>query len=112
LEPDEIRIVMEDFCQHGHGEWVDDGTQSRCMILWRQPKQFAADIYQWAEKNGFIGSVCTIYELHSGEDVDGTSFQGADEELFRRALAILEEQGKCVVFKGETSSEDGIKFFA
>ena len=47
----------------------------------------------------------------SGEDVNGMSFQGADEELLRRALAILEDQGKCTMFKGESSSEDGIKFF-
>ena len=39
------------------------------------------------------------------------SFQGADEELLRRGLGILEEQGKCTIFQGETSSEDGIKFF-
>jgi ESCRT-II complex subunit VPS25 len=38
------------------------------------------------------------------------SFQGADEELLRRALAILEERGKCTIFKGDTSNEDGIKF--
>ncbi len=46
----------------------------------------------------------------AGEDVNGMSFQGADEELLRRALGILEEQEKCTIFKGETSSEDGIKF--
>ena len=39
------------------------------------------------------------------------SFQGADEELLRRALSILEDQGKAAVFKGDTSEEDGIKFF-
>jgi len=39
------------------------------------------------------------------------SFQGADEDLLRRALATLEDQGKCTVFKGDTSEEDGIKFF-
>ena len=39
------------------------------------------------------------------------SFQGADEELLRRALHILEQQGKCTIFKGDTSEEDGIKFF-
>ena len=39
------------------------------------------------------------------------SFQGADEELLRKALSILEEQGKCTIFNGESSSEDGIKFF-
>lgn len=48
---------------------------------------------------------------NSGEDNNGMSFQGADEELLRRGLAILERQGKCTMFKGETSSEDGIKFF-
>jgi hypothetical protein len=39
------------------------------------------------------------------------SFEGADEQLLRRALAILEQKGKCTMFKGDSSSEDGIKFF-
>ncbi len=52
-----------------------------------------------------------ILLAYSGEDVNGMSFQGADEQLLRRALAILEDQGRCTMFKGETSSEDGIKFF-
>ena len=75
-------------------------------------EQLAADILQWAERNGYVGTVCTVYELHSGEDVNGMSFQGADEELLRRAIAILENQGRCTLFKGDTSSEDGIKFHA
>ena len=79
--------------------------------MWRTPEQLASDIYDWADTNGLVGSVCTVYELHSGEDVHGMSFQGADEELLRRALGILEHQGKCTVFQGDTSSEDGIKFF-
>lgn len=109
LQPDEIKTVMNDFCKSGHGEWMDEGTVAR--ILWRKPDQLATDIYQWAETNGYINSVCTVYELHSGEDVNGMSFQGADEELLRRALAILEQRGKCTIFKGDTSEEDGIKFF-
>jgi len=111
LSPENINQVMEDFVQSGHGEWQDDETKTRCRILWRKPEQLASDIYDWAEANGFVGSVCTVYELHSGEDVHGMSFQGADEELLRRALEILESQGKCAIFQGETSSEDGIKFF-
>ena len=107
--PDEVMTVMEDFVQHGHGEWQDD-NKTHCRILWRKPEQLATDIYQWAQQNGHVGSVCTVYELHSGEDVNGMSFEGVDEELLRRALAILEDQGKCAIFKGETSSEDGIKF--
>uniref|UniRef100_A0A7S2EJ37 ESCRT-II complex subunit VPS25 n=1 Tax=Trieres chinensis TaxID=1514140 RepID=A0A7S2EJ37_TRICV len=106
-----VKAVMDDFVKSGHGEWEDPDVKTRCRILWRKPEQLASDIYDWADANGYINSVCTVYELHSGEDVNGMSFQGADEELLRRALTILEDQGKCTVFKGETSSEDGIKFF-
>ena len=83
----------------------------RTRILWRKPEQLASDIYDWAVANGYVNSICTVYELHSGEDVNGMSFQGVDEELLRRALRVLEEQGKCALFQGETSEEDGIKFF-
>lgn len=101
---------MQDFINSGHGEWQDT-NKTVCRILWRRPEQLATDIYEWAIAHGYINAVCTVYELHSGEDVHGMSFQGADEELLRRALSILESQGKCTIFKGETSSEDGIKFF-
>jgi len=111
LAPEALRDVVADFVKSGHGEWEDEGVKTRVRILWRRPEQLASDVYDWAVREGFVGSVCTLYELHSGEDVEGMSFQGADEELIRRALAILEDQGKCTVFKGDTSSEDGIKFF-
>jgi len=110
LSGEAIAAVVKDFIKSGHGEWEDD-SKTRCRILWRKPEQLASDIYDWAETNGYINSVCTVYELHSGEDVNGMLFQGADEKLLRRALAILETQGKCTMFKGDTSSEDGIKFF-
>ena len=50
----------------GHGEWEND-TKTRCRILWRKPEQLASDIYDWADANGYINSVCTVYELHSGK---------------------------------------------
>ncbi|KAL7525164.1 hypothetical protein ACHAWF_001237 [Thalassiosira exigua] len=111
LNREGIKVVMNDFVKSGHGEWEDPALRTRCRILWRRPEQLASDLYDWAVANGYINSVCTLYELHSGEDVNGMSFQGADEELLRRALGILENQGKCTIFQGETSSEDGIKFF-
>jgi len=111
LSKDDLDIVMADFVKSGHGEWEDQLLKTRCRILWRRPEAFASDIYEWADSNGYINSVCTLYELHSGEDVNGTSFEGADEELLRRAIGILEGQGKAKLFKGETSSEDGVKFF-
>jgi hypothetical protein len=50
----------------GHGEWEND-LKTRCRILWRKPEQLASDIYSWADANGYINAVCTIYELHSGK---------------------------------------------
>lgn len=58
---------MNDFVQSGHGEWEDPELRTRCRILWRKPEQLASDIYDWAVANGYINSVCTVYELHSGE---------------------------------------------
>jgi ESCRT-II complex subunit VPS25 len=110
LNADAIHAILDDFVATGHGEW-EDGTNTRLRVLWRKPDQLASDIYDWAVKKGMVGTVCTLYELHSGEDVDGASFEGADEELLRRAIAILEENGKCALFKGDTSDEDGVKFF-
>ena len=95
LSNDDIKVVMNDLVQHGNGEWIDDDNHTHCRILWRKPAELATDIYEWAAASGNIGSVCTVYELHSGEDVHGMSFQGVDEELLRRALGLLEDQGKC-----------------
>ena len=50
------------------------------------------------------------FYILKGEDVRGTSFSGFDEVLIRRALSILEQQGKCILFQGNTSTEDGVKF--
>jgi ESCRT-II complex subunit VPS25 len=116
LTNDEIMIVVTEFIKSGYGEWVDPTTKTACKILWRKPEQLAIDIYTWADSQGYCSSagsasgICTLYELHSGEDINGMSFDGIDEELLRRALSILEKQGKCTIFKGDTSDEDGIKF--
>ena len=63
---------MNDFVRSGHGEWEDPELRTRCRILWRKPEQLASDIYDWAVANGYINSVCTVYELHSGERCDCT----------------------------------------
>jgi len=109
LDASSISVICEDLVVSGQGEWLDE-EKTACRILWRKPEELATDVYEWASATGNVPGICTLYELHSGEDVHGTSFEGIDEELLRRALAILEGQGLCVVFRGETSSEDGVKF--
>jgi ESCRT-II complex subunit VPS25 len=106
-----IQIICDYIVQQGHGEWYDT-NRATVRIFWRKPEQLATDIYEWAVANGYVSNstVITVYELHSGEDVHGMSFQGLDEDLIRRALCILEQRGKCTIFQGDTSEEDGIKF--
>ncbi|GMI20527.1 hypothetical protein TeGR_g14137, partial [Tetraparma gracilis] len=111
LSEEGVRAVCGDLVECGHGEWEDSG-RTRVRVLWLKPAQLASDLLAWAAERGVAGGgVCTLYELHSGEDVGGKSFEGADEELLRRAVGILEEAGKCALFKGDTSEEDGVKFF-
>jgi ESCRT-II complex subunit VPS25 len=124
LSKEDLEVVLDHLVQRGSAEWMDgseDGPsqassstsnnhRTTLRILWRTPQELASDIYRWATTSGQLGSVVTLYELHSGEDSTGQSFSGLDEDLIRRALTILESQGKCTIFQGETSNEDGIKF--
>ena len=34
-----------------------------------------------------------------------------DMATFRKALEALEYQGRCTVFKGDTTDDDGVKFY-
>jgi len=113
LSQEAITIILQDLIQSGRGEWLDPDTHTAVRILWRTPSELATDIYEWALSCGHVAAhtICTIYELHSGEDIEGMSFQGCDEELLRRALTILEEDGKCILYPGDTSADDGIKFY-
>jgi ESCRT-II complex subunit VPS25 len=110
LTTDAIIQVCNDLIQHGFGEWQDSNKPTTIRIFWYQPEQIANDIYTWAEQNGCINSIVTVYELHSGEDTNDTSFHNMEEDILRRALSILEQRGKCTIFQGDTSEEDGIKF--
>lgn len=112
LSLDAIQVICDYLVEQGFGEWYDGLEQKTLRIFWRPPEQWADDIYAWADANGYLrnNTIVTVYELHSGEEVHGMSFQGLDEDLLRRALAILEQRGQCAVFQGDTSEEDGIKF--
>jgi hypothetical protein len=83
-----------------------------------------------------IGKVATVYELYQGEvsrpqirinfsalvvlthtitpsiiqDIQETDFFGMDESIIRKALGILCDEDRAVLFRGESSDEDGVKF--
>ncbi len=77
----------------------------------KAPEVLANEIYAWATDNDLLGTVSTIYELHSGED-HTTTFHGTDAGLIRKALGLLQNMGRCRIIDGATADEDGVKFLA
>eukprot|EP00112_Aurelia_sp_Birch-Aquarium-sp1_P025379 Seg841.3 transcript_id=Seg841.3/GoldUCD/mRNA.D3Y31 product="Vacuolar protein-sorting-associated protein 25" protein_id=Seg841.3/GoldUCD/D3Y31 len=97
----------------GHLEWEDVKTKNRCVIMWRTPEEWADMIYTWVQNNGLTDTVCTLYELVSGEEAGTQEFKGLDMFILKRALQALERRGKAQILQGEDSNEDaGVKFYS
>lgn len=106
------REVVQDLVASGHAEWKDE-SKTTAFVVWRSPQEIATSVLEFVRKNGMAGNVYTVYDLHSGDDMTaGADFHGTDPTIFRRALEILEQQGKAALFQGATSEEDGVKFVA
>ena len=56
-----------------------------------------------------IGDIFTLYELRCGEDQEGAPFYEMDEATFRRAVKVLQDDGRATLF--QQGGEEGIKFF-
>ncbi len=51
----------------GNASW-EDGLRASLRIMWKQPAVLAGEIYSWASTAEILGTVYTVYELHSGEE--------------------------------------------
>jgi len=106
------KLIVEEMIATGHAEWRDE-TKTSCLVLWRSISELSSLIYDHVEKNGMIGSVHTMYELYTQDEdteIDNSVFQGIEPELIRKAIEFLEKQEKAVIFHGNSSEEDGVKF--
>mmetsp|Transcript_15673 Transcript_15673/g.39076 ORF Transcript_15673/g.39076 Transcript_15673/m.39076 type:complete len:183 (-) Transcript_15673:146-694(-) len=110
LSVDAIVAFLDDLVAQGSAEWVDAKTKRQCMIYWRKVPEWADMIHSFVRTYGLGGSVMLVDELRTGEDVMGTDLAGLHRELLLRALRLLEAQGKCKLFKGQTPEEEGVKF--
>eukprot|EP00127_Corallochytrium_limacisporum_P002643 Clim_evm79s134 gene=Clim_evmTU79s134 len=110
LKESDVRIVLDELKRRGNLEWLDR-NKTQCQIIWKSTDQWAALIYSWAEKTGQINSVCTVFEIHSGEASEAEEFHGLDQETMMKALDALEKQGKAAIFTGNNEENTGVKFF-
>ena len=67
-----------------------------------------------ATEQGLGSSVCTLYEIHSGEYSSETEFHNMEPWMLKKAILALAKQGKAEYIPGTTpdDSDAGVKFFS
>lgn len=60
-------VILEELEKSGNASPLDK-TKQRWLVYWHTLEEWGDIIYNWAQANGFIGSVCTLYELTQGEN--------------------------------------------
>lgn len=112
-----VEAIVSSLIKDGNAEYDDVKTKKRIKIMTKTIEQSAAIIYEFAKENALIGSVYTIYEIHSGDISRGSQVFGMDPAVCFKALILLQKQGRAEVYgsstaEGESANfdETGIKF--
>ncbi|KAJ1889524.1 hypothetical protein LPJ66_007982 [Kickxella alabastrina] len=113
LRVDVLRELVDDLVKQGNASWTGaKNAKDSCLVLWRKPEVWASMIYQWANERGLFNTVLTVFELANGDDTVGQEFHNLDSVTLRRALDVLQSQGKAQLFVGTSDEDMGVKLFA
>jgi ESCRT-II complex subunit VPS25 len=93
LSSDAIHIVIQYLIEQGNGEW-EDGNRTKLRVIWKSIQSIANEIYDKINEITGIGTVYTIYELHSSDEFSDAPFFGVDPGIIRKALQLLESSRK------------------
>lgn len=108
LSPDFVTVILEELAKSGNAAALDKSKQ-RWLVYWHTLDEWGEIIYSWAQDNGMIGSVCTLFELTQGEDTVDQDFYGLDQEVLIRSLRTLEAAKKAELIMFDDNQ--GVKFF-
>ncbi|KAJ2706992.1 hypothetical protein FB645_001133 [Coemansia sp. IMI 203386] len=112
LRVDVLRELVEDLVKQGNAVWTGaKNTKDSCLVFWRKPDVWANMIHQWANERGMFNTVLTLFELTNGDDTVGQEFHNLDAATLRRALDVLQSQGRAQLFVGTSDEDMGVKFF-
>lgn len=107
-----IVLILDSLERTGHVEWESAKEKKRCYLMWRTLDEWADLIFNWVCASGMTDTVCTLYELHSGDDTVDQEFHQIDIAVLRKALQVLERRGKAQIFSAVDPQEEGVKFFS
>ncbi|KAK7869976.1 hypothetical protein R5R35_013744 [Gryllus longicercus] len=108
LPQEGIVKILEDLARTGNAE-PQDKTKTRWFIYWHTLDEWGEIIYAWAQNNGFMNTVCTLYELTAGDNTSEEEFYGLDSEILIKALRTLEQKKKAELIFFDDNQ--GVKFF-
>ncbi|XP_015123747.1 vacuolar protein-sorting-associated protein 25 [Diachasma alloeum] len=108
LSADAVQLILDNLSKSGNASPLDKSKQ-RWLVYWHTLDEWGEIIYNWAQENGFVGSVCTLFELTQGDNTVDQEFYGLDTEVVTRALKTLESQGKAELIFFDDNQ--GVKFF-
>ena len=60
--------VLESLREQNRIEWMDPKTRKQCLVYWRTLEEWANLIYKYVQDSGLTNTVCTLFELTSGDD--------------------------------------------
>ncbi|XP_014782407.1 vacuolar protein-sorting-associated protein 25 [Octopus bimaculoides] len=108
LSTDSLMTILDELKKKGHLEWTDK-SKRQFTVVWRSHEEWGKLIYKYITDNGMTDTMCTFYELTSGEDTVNKEFHGLEKPLLIKALKTLENEGKAELML--TESIEGVKFF-
>jgi ESCRT-II complex subunit VPS25 len=102
-------LVLDELSKSGNAFCLDRKTKQQWEVYWHTLDEWGAIVYGWAVDNGMTNTVCTLFELTSGDNTVGEEFYGLDQGVLRKALKVLEDKGKCELIAFDDN--EGVKFF-
>ncbi|KAJ3221667.1 Peptidyl-prolyl cis-trans isomerase NIMA-interacting protein 1 [Clydaea vesicula] len=106
-----IHLILSELVKLGLAEYEDNRDKEIIFIYWKKPNEWADLIYKWVFDNGLVNTICTVFELIHGENTEGEEFHNLDERIMKKALNILNKNGKAQIFSGSNPEELGVKFY-
>lgn len=79
-------------------------------MMWITAQEWAAQLVAWVEETGQNGNVCTLYEIREGDAAGSDRFKGIGHHTLRKAIQVLETQGRATLMPGEDVDSEGVKF--
>lgn len=112
-----IQQIIEELKKSCRAEWVIETPSKKqqiqtnnCIILWNTLDEWAKLIYDEVNNRGLQNTVCTYYELIESDEYSKSVIFKLDTLIMRKALGILQKQGKAEIIKLDEYNE-GVKFF-